>query len=646
MVRLQTLGELRLGGEGSPALSSRRKELMLLTYLARRSPRPLSRAQAAALLWEDRDERRSRQSLRQAVLELRRLVGEGLGTDTDQIWLDPDTVELDAALFEREVDGGRWEEAVERWKGDFLAGAEDVGGEELRTWLEAERESLRRRLRTVLGGLVNRAQELGAWREGIGWAERWLSELPLDQQAHLQLLKLLHLDGRTGEALARDAAFRVQLEAAGLTVSPELAQLAQVLGRAESATQRPRATSAVLLSPDLVGRGLPLAELDDAWNGALQGTGSVVVVEGELGIGKTRLCEEFARGLAARSERPSLYTAHARQDLAPEDFAVVRRLAGGLAGAAGLPGAPAPALAALAQIAPAIRERFPTLPPAEGTLASVAEALREAVAAVAEDSPTLLFVDDLPQADPASRTALLALAQHVPARCLLLFTARTGPEEPQLALRSDARLRRLKLQPLARPEVELLLGSILELPPDERHQLATRLHQQGGGNPFYIVELVSALADEGTLAPTERGAWRLTATGDRLPLPTSIRAVIGRRVARLSPQGRSVLEAAAILALPFDRELLAEVAGESPVAVEAGLEELMLHRLIREAELPGRYQFAHELVRRHVAQTVPVARAEATSQRAVAALERRAGHDPTAGAALAQHRARLRAPGA
>jgi DNA-binding SARP family transcriptional activator/tetratricopeptide (TPR) repeat protein len=644
MVRLQTLGELRLGGEGSPSLSSRRKELVLLTYLARRSPRPLSRAQAAALLWEDRDERRSRQSLRQAVLELRRVVGEALRSDADHVWLESHAVELDVALFEREVDAGKLEEAVARWQDDFLIGAEEITGEELRTWLEAERESLRRRLRTALAGLIARSQERGAWREGIGWAERWLTALPLDQQAHLHLLKLLHLDGRTGEALARDAAFRVQLEAAGLPVTPELAQLSQTLGRVENTAQRPRATSAVLLSPDLVGRGSALAELDAAWADTLRGNGSVVIVEAELGIGKTRLCEEFARGLVARFERVGVYAAQPRQDPGPEEFAVVRRLAGALAGAAGLPGAPAAALAVLARIVPAIRERFPALTVVEASSESVAEAFQECVAAVAEESPVLLLVDDLLQADPASRNVLLALSQHVPAKCMLLCTARTGPDEPQLTLPSSTRIRRLKLQPLSPSEVELLLASMLELPPDERHQLGTRLHQQGGGNPFYTVELVSALADEGALLPTERGAWRLSASGDRLPLPTSIRDVIARRVARLSPPARNALEAAAILALPFDRELLAEVAGESPVSVETGLEELMLHRLIRETEPSGRYRFAHELVRRHVYQTVPVARGETISRRAVAALERRAAEDPSAIAALAQHRARLRAP--
>jgi len=229
-------------------------------------------------------------------------------------------------------------------------------------------------------------------------------------------MNMLHLDGRTADALARDAAFRVQLEAAGLTVSPELAQFSRTLGRAERTTHRPRAASAVLLSPDLVGRGPALAELDAAWADTLRGKGSVVVVEAELGIGKTRLCEEFARGLAARSERAGVYAAHPRQDPGPEELAVVRRLAGALAGAPGLAGAPATALAVLARIAPAIRERFPALPEAAATAESLAEAFPECVAAVAEESPALLVVDDLPQADPASRQVLRVTGSAASAR--------------------------------------------------------------------------------------------------------------------------------------------------------------------------------------------------------------------------------------
>ena len=238
MVHLRTLGELRLEAARAPALSSRRKELVLLAYLARRGSRPLGRAEAAALLWPDRDERRARQSLRQALLELRQAVGEGLLVETEAIRLEPGAIELDAALLERAVEDGRPAAAVELWGGEFLAGAEDVGGEELRSWLEAEREGLRRRLALAFGDLVEDARRRGALREGSGWAERWVAALPLDQRGHLQLLRLLHLQGRGSEALARWATLQAQLRGLELEPFPELAQLARQLERSAHPEQR------------------------------------------------------------------------------------------------------------------------------------------------------------------------------------------------------------------------------------------------------------------------------------------------------------------------------------------------------------------------------------------------------------------------
>ncbi len=642
MVHLRTLGELRLEEANAPALSSRRKELVLLAYLARRGSRPLSRAEAAALLWPDRDERRARQSLRQALLELRQLVGDGLVVEPDFVRLAAGAVELDAAAFERELDAGEAGAAVSRWRGDFLPGAEEVGGEELRGWLESERERLRRRLGLALAELVEEAQRRGAWGEGIQWAERWTSALPLDQQGHLRLLRLLHLQGRSAEALAHHAALQVQLRSLEIDPSPELDQLVKQLDRGADPARRPWAHSAALLTPDLVGRGGALGELDAAWHRVLQGAGAVVVVEGELGIGRTRLCQEFLRRLQRVPERHVALRARPRDGSGPVEMGVIAELASGLAEAAGLAGTPAPSLAMLAAIAPPIAARFTALAATPGTPDAVSTAFRDGLIAVAEDAPTVLFVDDLAQADPASRRSLLSMAESPPAGVLLLMTARTGADEPSVALPSSPNVRRLKLRPLSAEDVELMVGSILELPPEDRHYLSARLHQHGGGNPFYIVEMVSALADDGTLAPTDRGAWRLVSKDSQLPLPSSVRDVMTRRLARLTPAGHKAIEAAAVLALPFDRDLLAEVAGESPVAVEAGLEELFLNRLIKESGRTGRYEFAHEMVRRHVERSAPVARAEILSSRAFEALERRAAGDQEVGGALEHHRARAR----
>jgi hypothetical protein len=168
-------------------------------------------------------------------------------------------------------------------------------GEELRAWLEAERERLRRRLGSALGQLVDDAHRRGSLPEGLSWAEQWIVALPLDQHGHLQLLRILYLVGRNAEARARYAELRSRLGSLELEQLPELVQIGELLERGPVSAPRSPASSAALFTPDLIGRGSALAELDAARRLASEGGGCLVVVEGELGIGKTRLCEEFLR---------------------------------------------------------------------------------------------------------------------------------------------------------------------------------------------------------------------------------------------------------------------------------------------------------------------------------------------------------------
>ena len=142
---LSTLGELRLAGLAGPLLVGRRKELVLLTYVARRGPKPVQRDELAALLWGQREEDKARQSLRHALHQLRRALGDAMEATNEYVRVPEGMIDVDATLLETNIAGGRFAEGLERWAGDFLRGAEDVGGgEDYATWLERERESLRR----------------------------------------------------------------------------------------------------------------------------------------------------------------------------------------------------------------------------------------------------------------------------------------------------------------------------------------------------------------------------------------------------------------------------------------------------------------------------------------------------------------------
>ncbi|MGH7447310.1 MAG: AfsR/SARP family transcriptional regulator, partial [Longimicrobiales bacterium] len=95
MLRLCTLGELRLYGAAGELLPGRRKELALLVYLVQRSPRPVRRAELIDLLWGERDEKRARHSLRQALLTFRRAIGDAVAVTADSVSVAGGTIELD-----------------------------------------------------------------------------------------------------------------------------------------------------------------------------------------------------------------------------------------------------------------------------------------------------------------------------------------------------------------------------------------------------------------------------------------------------------------------------------------------------------------------------------------------------------------------
>lgn len=646
MLVLHTLGGLRLEGEALPALTSRRKELVLLAYLARHAPRPLRRAELADLLWGDRDERKARQSLRQALLELKRIAGPGLQADAEVVCLGHGAVLLDARQFEIEVGEGRFEEAVARWDGDFLLGLDDLGAEGYRIWLEREREGFRRLLATALDGLVTRAESRAEWAQAVRWAERWAELLPLDERGHERLARALRIDGRSAEALAHLSRYLVRAREELGGASPALVRLGAELEEEARRTAAPLPPAAALFTPDLIGRDEEFRELVAAWEAVRAGAARAVLLEGEAGLGKTRLGQEFLQWLRSQPEPPVVLCARAYEAERDLPWRAVGELLAPLARAPGIVAAPEPTLAALAAIVPAIRERFPRLPTPSADDHTLADAVRRALGEVAHEVPVVAFLDDLPAADEPSRTLVVSLLRRPPPGVLLMVAGRDEDREriaPSAEFSGPSGLRMLRLQRLDPAQVEALLASALALPGDERRVLAARLHAESGGNPFYAIELLRALAEEGRLRPDPNGVWRLVPgpPGLHLPLPGSLRDAVGRRLAKLSPDAREAAQAGAVLELPFDLGLLGEVAGLSAVAAEAALEELILRRVAQQAAgAPGRFEFSDEVVRRQAYQSMPVDDRARLLRRAAAALERRAATDPAAGAALARLRLR------
>ena len=193
MWSLVTLGSLRLVDvrSGADCLPGRRKELVLLAYLARRAPRLVPRAVLAELLWGDKDEERARASLRQALSQLRRTLGDALDVRTDGVVLSAEAVVLDVRNLDDAAAAGHWNSVVDLWTGGFLAGHDEVGGESYREWVDGERARLARIMERAFAALIEAAERRGAVNDAAAIAHRWHEAFPDDESAGDALTRTL-----------------------------------------------------------------------------------------------------------------------------------------------------------------------------------------------------------------------------------------------------------------------------------------------------------------------------------------------------------------------------------------------------------------------------------------------------------------------
>lgn len=371
-----------------------------------------------------------------------------------------------------------------------------------------------------------------------------------------------------------------------------------------------------------VGRQAERTELRQAVTDARDGAGTVVLVCGEAGVGKTRLGDELAAD------------------------AGVRAVHGGAVAGAPVPYGPvAAALRALRRACPdrvdpgPLRPHLAILLPELGTPAAhtdpatLAEAVRAVLAAPAADAPLLVVLDDLQWSDAATLELIAALARPIAELPVLLLalhrTDGLGRDHPLRRMRDELRrsgaASELALGPLDEPQTAALLAGTLGAPPSPA--LAGLVWERTRGVPFFAHELALALKACGRLRDGPTGL-ELDAGADAaaVPLPDAVRDAALLTVAALDDDARAAAEVAAVLGRDLDPGLLAQLAG--PSAVDALLEAGLLV-----APASGRVRFRHALVRDALYADVPWLRRRELHRRAAIALE----HDDAAPAAVAEH---------
>lgn len=319
-----------------------------------------------------------------------------------------------------------------------------------------------------------------------------------------------------------------------------------------------------LRPPGFVGRHELMQDLGRRWEMALQGQPGLLLLEGEAGQGKSLILEQVARRGVAR--KALVLSSQARREGNAGSVPLLAELVASVCRDPVLLPAVAPALGdsadALARAFPELREAlepFCQLSPGAGfSQARVVLALARLLHALESQGPLLLLLDDVHWADRASLKVIeqwSRLWSERQSRVLVVMAALREANEPvATSLRRLPRVEVMPVGPLTQPEVEALLGSMLEA---RDHALDKVVWTLGGGNPLLSQEMVYSLLEMGALHREEQ-RWRFTPLrGDSLESPQHW---MQRRIELLSGTVRHLLSVGALLGLQFDIRQAASLA--------------------------------------------------------------------------------------
>ncbi|WP_285503740.1 LuxR family transcriptional regulator [Actinokineospora sp. NBRC 105648] len=342
------------------------------------------------------------------------------------------------------------------------------------------------------------------------------------------------------------------------------------------------------LSP-LVGRG---AELRAA-RAALAARPSVVLVEGEAGVGKSRLIGELVHGLD-----DAVLTGFCQPSTEPFPYGALLDALNGVGDR--LAGTPlSPVAGALRPLLPELGAHLPPAPPATGDPHAdrhqVSRAVRELLTAL---GPAVLVVEDLHWADVGTRQLVRFLMGDPPPDLGIVVSYRREDVPDGIPLGSAYRppggavSTLVEVRPFDLGEVRALVGGVLgvrEVSP----QFVARLHERTAGIPFVVEETLRALRGVTDVSRLDGASARRLL--DSVPSPVLLRDGVVERLAPLPDSAVRVVHAAAVLDAPAAAELLGEVAELDPAETRAALVHAVGAAVLHEAD--GRYRFRHELAR-------------------------------------------------
>ncbi|MGI5224973.1 helix-turn-helix transcriptional regulator [Actinoallomurus sp. CA-142502] len=346
------------------------------------------------------------------------------------------------------------------------------------------------------------------------------------------------------------------------------------------------------------GRSREWRAVTAAIEAAQRSRGAVLLVEGQAGMGKSRLLSDAVEAAAARG----FMLAHGAAD-EPSRLAPL-----------------VPLMAALGESPQTLREGLDTTAETADLRLRLLERLQSRLEERAAHGPFLIALDDLQWADPTTLLALRSIVPELASYPLVWILARTtGIAESdadrvfEILAREGAA--RIVLEPLGDRAVGEVIGDVLGAAPGPELLAMTAAT---GGNPFLLVELLHGLQDENAVRVAD-GEVTLVSR----QLPRRMQEIARSRLGRLCPHTRHLLQVAAVLGRSFRVDDLAEMFDEPPSRLLPALEEAESAAVV--AAAGDQLTFRHELLWQAVTETVTVPVRHALHRQAAEMLLRRGG---------------------
>ncbi len=624
-LKINLVGEFRVW-RGEDLIGSRdwdrQKTRSLLKLLLTRPDHVFSKDEIIEALWPGVSPKAAERSLRVTVSLLRRALEPDLGSGAGSRYVHQQRpgysfncradCEVDAWEFEKhqqEADAarksGKVDDAIREYRvalgfvrGEFLA------EEPYEEWAMAARERWRERQLALSSDLSECLALKGRYADAIETCKHALALDGYREDLHRRLMLYHYCAGEQNLSLRAFRSYaRMLREELGAAPSAELVRLKdQVEGRDVPGVdarrrypkpRRPLRLPYSLSRAHFVGRDGEYGLLAERMREVSAGNGSTIAVEGEAGIGKTRLAEEFLGYAHSRGVRVLRGRCYERE-LGPPLEPVMDALG---------------QVENSADILSEMSEDYEQNPDRSWNdkphgAARVYQELTGKLIRESRDEGLALFIDDLQWADPATLEFLSYMAKRISGERVLLVLTYRREQSPELSgwlerLAERRAVTTLSLDRLTLEDVNQLLLRLSSRSFADLSSLAEFVYRESEGNPFYAVEYLRWLIESGAVEIDSRR--RISGLKSEVllenALPSGVRALIRARFGELNEDARELLEVAAVIGRSFDLGLLCGAAGLGEIEAFTKIKPLMGSGLIVETSREMKYHFSHDKLR-------------------------------------------------